>query len=219
MIGKTVVILLASSVVVGGCKSVARSEPPTEEQWSGGVVRAIDTLKSLITDGAFAKARKLAKQPVGEARDLPLDDAIMGLKVEGQEGKVINFFASYAERDGKTAMEMLDRIPAAQTDDEVVGILRDLRDEIDQVTVAYHKRNGNLGLHNNWQYNHKGAVKWLDGFLVKLEEVLRVYLEDIPRYEKSQAIPIESLLKGYSKKVNDSYARVYASTGFLRNSN
>ena len=218
MLAKIVAILFVINLMVA-CKSATRAEPPTEERWSGGMVRAVDTLKQLIVNGSFARARKLAKQPIGDMRDLPLDDAVMALKLEGREGRAIDFFASYAERDGKTAMEMLDRVPAAQTNDEVAHILRDLQDEIDQVTVAYHKRNGNLALRNNWQYNHKGAVKWLDGFLLKLEEVLRVYLEDIPGYEKSQAIPIESLLKRYSKKINDSYARVYASTGFLRNSN
>lgn len=218
MIGK-IIIVLSSAIAVVTCKSIVRTEPATKEQWSRGLVNAVDTLKLLIASGSFAKARKLAKQPVGEMRDLPLDDAVLALKLEGQEDKVINFFASYAEHDGRAAMELIDRIPAAQTDNEVAHILRDLRDEVDHVTITYHKRNGNLALHNNWQYNHKGAVKWLDGFLVKLEEVLRVYLEDIPRYENSQAIPIESLLKGYSKEINDSYARVYASTGFLRNNN
>ena len=218
MIGKIIIVLL-SAIAVVTCKSAIRSESPTEEQWARGLVGAVDKLKLLIVDGSFAKARKLAEQPVGDMRDLPLDDAVLALKLEGQEGKAIDFFASYADHDGRTAMELIDRIPAAQTDDEVAHILRDLRDEIDHVTLTYHKRNGNLALHNNWQYNHKGAVQWLDGFLVKLEEVLRVYLEDIPRYENSQAIPIESLLKGYSKEINDSYARLYASTGFLRNSN
>lgn len=218
MIGKIIVVLFIVGIVVT-CKSVVRNEPPSDEQWSSRIVGVVETLKGFIANGLFAKARNLAKQPVGDMEDLPLDEAVMALKREGKDGRVVDFFASYAERNGRVAMETLDKIPAAQTDDEVARILRDLRHEVDQVTVAYHKRNGSLALHNSWQYNHKGAVKWLDAFLLRLEEVLRVYLEDIPRYAQSRAIPIESLLKGYSKKINDSYARVYASAGFLRNSN